>query len=49
MGYKLKTHSGAAKRFKRTGSSVKSKSANRNYILTSNLLKEKDIIEGLIS
>ena len=25
MGYKLKTHSGAAKRFKKTGSSVKSK------------------------
>ena len=34
MGYKLKTHSGAAKRFKKTGSSVKSKSANRNHILT---------------
>ena len=34
MGYKLKTHSGAAKRFKRTGSSVKSRGANRNHILT---------------
>ena len=31
MGYKLKTHSGAAKRFKRTGSSIKSRSANRNH------------------
>ena len=34
MGYKLKTHSGASKRFKRTASSVKSRSANRNHILT---------------
>ena len=34
MGYKLKTHSGAAKRFKKTGSSVKSKSSNRYRILT---------------
>jgi large subunit ribosomal protein L35 len=41
MGYKLKTHSGAAKRFKKTGSSVKSKSANRNHILTNNLQKKK--------
>jgi len=45
MGYKLKTHSGAAKRFKKTGSSVKSKSANRNHILTNSLQKEKDITE----
>ncbi len=49
MGYKLKTHSGAAKRFKKTGSSVKSKSANRNHILTKQSTKEKDIIEVLIS
>ena len=34
MGYKLKTHSGASKRFKRTGSSVKSRSAGRNHILS---------------
>ena len=34
MGYKLKTHSGAAKRVKITGSSGKSKSAHRNHILT---------------
>ena len=47
MGYKLKTHSGAAKRFKKTGSSVKSKSANRNHILTKQSTKEeKDIIEA---
>ena len=34
MGYKLKTHSGAAKRVKKNGSSIKSKSANRNNNLT---------------
>jgi large subunit ribosomal protein L35 len=45
MGYKLKTHSGAAKRFKKTGTSVKSRSANRNHILQNSLLKEKDITE----
>ena len=33
MGYKLKTHSGAAKRFKKTGSSVKSKSKIKSFIL----------------
>ena len=47
MGYKLKTHSGAAKRFKKTGSSLKSKSANRNHILTKQSTKRKDIIEAL--
>ena len=41
MGYKLKTHSGAAKRFKKTGSSIKSKSANRNHILTKQSTKRK--------
>ena len=45
MGYKIKTHSGAAKRFKKTGSSVKSKSAHRNHILTKQSTKERDIIE----
>ena len=29
MGYKLKTHSGAAKRFKKSSSSIKSRSSNR--------------------
>ena len=37
MGYKLKTHSGAAKRFKRTASSVKSRSANRTYVIVTRL------------
>ncbi len=41
MGYKIKTHSGASKRFKKTGSSVKSRSANRNHILTKQTTKRK--------
>jgi len=41
MAYKLKTHSGAAKRFKKTGASLKSKSANRNHILTKQSTKRK--------
>ena len=49
MGYKLKTHSGAAKRFKKTGSSLKSRGANRNHILTKQSTKRKDTIVVLIS
>ena len=41
MGYKLKKHSGASKRFKRTASSIKSRSANRNHILTKQSTKRK--------
>ena len=41
MGYKIKTHSGASKRFKKTWSSVKSRSANRNHILTKQTTKRK--------
>ena len=41
MGYKLKTHSGAAKRFK------KSRSANRNHILTKQTTKRKRHNRGL--
>ena len=47
MGYKLKTHSGASKRFKKTGSSVKSRSANRNHILTKQSTKRKRHNRGL--
>jgi large subunit ribosomal protein L35 len=47
MGYKLKTHSGASKRFKRSGSSIKSKSANRNHILTKQSTKRKRHNRGL--
>ena len=41
MGYKLKTHSGAAKRFKKTGTAIKSRGANRNHILTKQSTKRK--------
>ena len=47
MGYKLKTHSGAAKRFKKTGTSVKSRSAYRNHILTKQSTKRKRHNRGL--
>ena len=47
MGYKLKKHSGASKRFKKTGSAVKSRSANRNHILTKQSTKRKRHNRGL--
>ena len=47
MGYKLKKHSGAAKRFKKTGSSVKSRSAGRNHILSKQSTKRKRHNRGL--
>ena len=47
MGYKLKTHSGASKRFKKTGSSIKSRSANRNHILSKQSTKRKRHNRGL--
>ena len=47
MGYKLKSHSGASKRFKKTGTAVKSKSANRNHILTKQSTKRKRHNRGL--
>mgnify|MGYP001249408296 CR=1 FL=1 len=47
MGYKLKTHSGASKRFKKTGSSIKRRSANRNHILSKQSTKRKRHNRGL--
>ena len=47
MGYKLKKHSGASKRFKRTASSIKNRSANRNHILTKQSTKRKRHNRGL--
>ena len=44
MAYK---HSGAAKRFKKTGNSIKSRSANRNHILTKQSTKRKRHNRGL--
>ena len=41
MGYKLKTHSGAAKRLKKQVRLLKSRSANRNHILTKQSTKKK--------
>jgi len=47
MAYKLKKHSGASKRFKKTGKSIKSRSANRNHILTKQSTKRKRHNRGL--
>ena len=47
MGYKLKKHSGASKRFKRTANSVKVRSANRNHILSKQSTKRKRHNRGL--
>ena len=47
MGYKLKKHSGASKRFKRTGTAVKSRSAGRNHILSKQSTKRKRHNRGL--
>ena len=55
MGYKLKKHSGASKRFKRTGTSIKSRSAGRNHILSKQTTKRKrhnrglNKLEGIVS
>ena len=45
MTYKLKKHSGASKRFKKTGSSIRVEVLIEIIFLQSNLQKEKDIIE----
>tara|TARA_B100000900_G_scaffold387409_1_gene378602 strand:- start:628 stop:822 length:195 start_codon:yes stop_codon:yes gene_type:complete len=47
MGYKLKKHSGASKRFKKTGSAVKNRSAGRNHILSKQSTKRKRHKRGL--
>ena len=47
MGYKLKKHSGAAKRFKKTSTSFKSRGANRNHILSKQSTKRKRHNRGL--
>ena len=46
MGYKLKKHSGAAKRFKKTSSTFKTRSANRNHILSKHSTKKKRHARG---
>ena len=44
---KLKRHSGAAKRFKRTSSGYKRKSAYKNHILTKKKTKRKRQLRGV--
>jgi len=43
---KLKPHSGASKRFKKTGSGYKRKSANKSHILTKMTTKRKRQLRG---
>jgi len=43
---KLKVHSGASKRFKKTGSSLKRKKANKSHILTKMTTKRKRQLRG---
>ena len=47
MGYKLKKHSGASKRFKKSGSSLKTQSAGRNHILSKQTTKRKRHKRGI--
>lgn len=46
MSTKLKTHSGASKRFKKTGSGYKRKSAFKSHILTKMSTKRKRQLRG---
>ncbi len=46
---KLKTHRGAAKRFKKTGSGFKRKSAYKSHILTKMTTKRKRQLRGTSS
>ncbi len=46
---KLKTHSGAAKRFKKTGSGLKRKHAYKSHILTKMTTKRKRQLRGTSS
>ena len=43
---KVKVHSGAAKRFKKTGSGFKRKHANKSHILTKMTTKRKRQLRG---
>ncbi len=46
MSTKAKTHSGAAKRFKKTANGWKRKSANKSHILTKMTTKRKRQLRG---
>ena len=43
---KIKVHSGAAKRFKKTGSGLKRKQAYKSHILTKMTTKSKRLLRG---
>tara|TARA_Y100001970_G_scaffold28165_1_gene34459 strand:+ start:399 stop:596 length:198 start_codon:yes stop_codon:yes gene_type:complete len=43
---KLKVHSGASKRFKKTGSGLKRKKSNKSHILTKMTTKRKRQLRG---
>lgn len=45
---KLKVHSGAAKRFKKTGAGYKRKQANKSHILTKMTTKRKRQLRGTL-
>ena len=46
---KLKVHSGASKRFKKTGSGLKRKKANKSHILTKMTTKRKRHLRGTLA
>ena len=46
---KIKVHSGAAKRFKKTGSGLKRKHANKSHILTQMTTNSKRQLRGTTS
>ena len=45
---KLKIHSGASKRFKKTGSGLKRKRSNKSHILTKSTTKNKRQLRGTV-
>ena len=45
---KLKIHSGASKRFKKTGNSLKRKRSNKSHILTKRSTKNKRQLRGTV-
>lgn len=47
MATKLKSHKGAAKRFKKTAGGYKFRNANRNHILTKKAQSRKRRLRGL--
>ena len=46
---KLKIHSGASKRFKKTGSGLKRKRSGKSHILTKRTTKNKRQLRGTVS